>query len=82
METDFSSEMDHIEKNDIVNHAASEAQAFFESHHNRSANMPVDRESEVGYKRGRESDDEDDPVTATVSEASRKTCAETETASE
>ena len=82
MKADFNSEMDHIEKRDIVNHAASEVQAFYESHHNRSGNMPVDCESEVRHKRDRDSDDEDDPVTAPVSKASRKTCAETETASE
>ena len=82
MKAEFSSEMEHIEKNDIVNHAASEVQAFYESHHNRSGNMPVEYQAEVRQKRDRDSDDEDDPVTATVSKASRKTCAETETASE
>ena len=75
MKAEFSSEMEHIEKNDIVNHAASEVQAFYESHHNRDDNMPVS-------KRDRESDGDDDPVTAAFSKASRTACAETETASE
>ena len=74
MKAEISSEMDHIEKRDIVNHAASEVQAFYDSHHNISGNMPVS-------KRDRESDD--DPSTAaaeshSVRKASKSGCEETE----
>jgi hypothetical protein len=60
MSVDMSSEMEHEDKLDAVNRAACEIQAFYESHHNQTGNMPK--------KRGRESDDDDD-VSAAQSDA-------------
>ena len=48
---DVSSEMGEEDKLEAVNRAASEVQAFYESHHNQSGNMPA--------KRCRETDDDD-----------------------
>ena len=51
MNVDMSSEMGEEDKLEAVNRAASEVQAFYESHHNQSGNMPA--------KRCRETDDDD-----------------------
>ena len=51
MSVDLSSEMGEEDKLEAVNRAASEVQAFYESHHNQSGNMPA--------KRCRETDDDD-----------------------
>ena len=81
MTAEISSEMDHEDKRDAINRAACEVQAFYDSHHNISGNMPVS-------KRDRESDDDDDdPSTAaahsdSMRKASRTGCAETERDSE
>jgi hypothetical protein len=45
------SQMTDEDKRDAVNNAAEEIQAFYESHHNQTGNMPK--------KRGRESDVDD-----------------------
>jgi hypothetical protein len=50
MSVDVSSGMGEEDKLEAVNRAACEVQAFYESHHNQSGNMPK--------KRCRESDDE------------------------
>jgi len=61
MSVDMSSEMEHEDKLDAVNRAACEIQAFYESHHNQTGNMPK--------KRGRESDEDE---SAAQSDAVRK----------
>jgi hypothetical protein len=51
MNVDMSSEMGEEDKLEAVNRAACEVQAFYESHHNQTGNMPK--------KRGRESYDDE-----------------------
>ena len=76
MSVDMNSDMDHEDKLDAVNRAACEIQAFYESHHNQTGNMPRKRDRESDYDAG--DDDLSAARSGSVRKAAKPACAETE----